>query len=386
MKLSLHLEFRQTGDQNLRLSETRFFVDDREVGMTVEPMFASQQSDAGILKWTKGPAGLAVLLLRHRDFLGKGNKPYVLSGAADSLAKTLYDVVRRKPGDEKARWLDHMFDRTNQALNNLFFPSGDNRTHFEVSLSSLLREMDLRVKIQGTELKSAAYAALADQIEEQFVPQVSPPDDASLDADLRVLVWNGEAQRYLRAGGTRTLPLRSGSMVRIEAALGPNPGFAYLVWIDSTGSVNALYPWEELGNWDGVESISKVQRISRPAGEEFVGFPVDTPPGLETALLLVREEPLDGNRLKQIPELIGRLPTPEVSSVLKDQPFFYDGATAPAPPPQSMHRLGTPGLPLNLATQKLPVDDPIRRYHEQIAEVLRSDFPILRAVSLVNCG
>jgi serine/threonine protein kinase len=89
----------------------------------------------------------------------------------------------------------------------------------------------------------------------------------------------------------RALPLAPGDRFRVEATVEP-PGYLYLFWINSAGTAEPLYPWEEWKEVGLPREEKVVPRISVP-DEMNKGFKFKTPgTGLETLLMLARSTPL----------------------------------------------------------------------------------------------
>src|SRR5439155_4275988 len=62
-----------------------------------------------------------------------------------------------------------------------------------------------------------------------------------------VRVWTpgeGSGKRGLRVDEPGALPVHNGDFVRLEARLNRD-AFVYLLWLDSEGRVQPLYPWNE---------------------------------------------------------------------------------------------------------------------------------------------
>ncbi|MFO0878384.1 MAG: protein kinase [Gemmataceae bacterium] len=87
-------------------------------------------------------------------------------------------------------------------------------------------------------------------------------------------------------------PLRPGDEIRVYADLN-RPAYAYLIWIDSEGQVTPMYPWID-GDWSrrGPEEKTDRYRLPRFQGD-WGAWPMGPgKPGLETMLLICRDDPL----------------------------------------------------------------------------------------------
>jgi serine/threonine-protein kinase len=141
-----------------------------------------------------------------------------------------------------------------------------------------------------------------------------PANRAALDGELRVLVFSPPGQKPAKRGllvdQEGALPVKNGELIHLEVRL-TRPAYVYLVWIGSQGETIPLYPWDAERSrllWKAplLEGSQKaVARLHCPAVESE-GFRVKGPDGLETAILLARETPLDDPGALE--HWIGRLP------------------------------------------------------------------------------
>jgi hypothetical protein len=96
-------------------------------------------------------------------------------------------------------------------------------------------------------------------------------------------------RRNLRLDRPGVLPLKAGDRFHIQARVS-RPAYLYLFWIGSDAKVAPIYPWKP-GHWDArPEREKKFDRLDLPA-EASQAWEIPTGnPGIETLLLLVREE------------------------------------------------------------------------------------------------
>jgi hypothetical protein len=96
-------------------------------------------------------------------------------------------------------------------------------------------------------------------------------------------------RRNFRLDQPGALPLKTGDTFRIEARLN-RPAYLYLFWVASDGKVAPIYPWKP-GHWEVRPAEErKRDRLDLPAqADKAWEIPAGTP-GIETLLLLVREE------------------------------------------------------------------------------------------------
>jgi hypothetical protein len=154
----------------------------------------------------------------------------------------------------------------------------------------------------------------------------TPPDAAPLKGSIDILVWEkGNPERMgKRLHQTGVLPLQGpksktnkGDGLRIEAELN-RPAYMYVVWLDASGSVSPVYPWQD-HRWDKLPAEQKKRdRLSWP--ENTAGLPVQMDPGptgVESLILLVRENPWPPD--KNMAALFTGLPKPAKVRMVKGE-------------------------------------------------------------------
>ena len=192
-----------------------------------------------------------------------------------------------------------------------------------------------------------------------------------LSGTIDARVWN-TADRSRRGLSLKdAVPLRPNDWLRIEAQLN-HPAYVYVVWIDSQGHASPVYPWTP-GDWTSRRSSeSPIDRLSLPP-EADEGWPVRGPGGVETLLLLAREEPLPakfplGDRLSGLPRQRA-----EKTFIA----YFDDGRlVTEAIDPQR-------GLGLN---EQSRIDDEVLKMELLIHKRLASYFTLIRAVNCASLG
>jgi hypothetical protein len=119
---------------------------------------------------------------------------------------------------------------------------------------------------------------------------------------------NPKRKPWLPIDGEGALPVRAGELVRTEVEL-DRAAHCYLLLLSSQGGVVPLYPWNEVKlkvkDVDALPGGKAVRKWSSPTLPE-AGWRADRSAGLETLLLLVRDEPLPARfKLRQ---LLGEVP------------------------------------------------------------------------------
>jgi Domain of unknown function (DUF4384) len=115
------------------------------------------------------------------------------------------------------------------------------------------------------------------------------PDPLKCVLHLRIDDPAKPSRRNLRLDQPKALPLKVGDRFRIEARLNRS-AHVYLFWIGSEGKISPIYPWKP-GHWDArPEREEKIARLDLPERADKAWEIPTGSPGIETLLLLVREE------------------------------------------------------------------------------------------------
>jgi hypothetical protein len=212
----------------------------------------------------------------------------------------------------------------------------------------------------------------------------APIPSAAHPAPLRggITLWVNEPgsrfRRGLRLHQPGAVPVKSGDEVRIEAGVN-RPAYLYLFWIGSDGKVAPLYPWKDHDWTRRPDHEDKVEGIELP---EVITDTWELPPsapGLETLVLLAREEsplPRDADSALQrglVGPPMSRLPDGMTEAVWLEngQEFGLDerGKERAAPGPKAR-----------------TTDDPVLRIRELLRNRLSGRGEYHRAVIVPNLG
>jgi hypothetical protein len=158
-------------------------------------------------------------------------------------------------------------------------------------------------------------------------------------------------------------------MVHLEARLN-QLGYVYLLWLDSQGSVDALYPWQRNVRVPPQAQTAVEQLDSPPEWDK--GWKVVGPSGLETALLLVRRSPLPAD--VNVREVIGKLKP----SRLRD---LHEVAVRGFDPGQPTAFVDV-GQQRGVGAETAEIDEPLLALMER----LRLHFEMIRAVRFAHQG
>ncbi len=107
--------------------------------------------------------------------------------------------------------------------------------------------------------------------------------------DLLVVKSKDGKRRRLRLEDQGSVPVKAADEIRIEARL-DRPAYLYVFWISSDGAVAPLYPWQDRDWSQRPAQERKVKTTEVPEIVDQVMDIPDSPPGLETLVLLAREE------------------------------------------------------------------------------------------------
>jgi hypothetical protein len=195
-----------------------------------------------------------------------------------------------------------------------------------------------------------------------------------LDGSIDVLLWPERdlGRRNLRLQDAGALPLRPGDAFAVEAELN-RPAYLYVLWIDTDGQVQPVYPWRP-GRWEERPAGEQpVARLRRPeALDDF--FPIEAgTPGMHTLVLLAREAPLpaDVDLRAELGDL-GRQTAQDVRAAV----WFKNGEVV---------RHGRERGPAFSDAHN--TDDPVLRAQQRLRELQRRhDFIYMWAVSFADRG
>jgi serine/threonine protein kinase len=206
---------------------------------------------------------------------------------------------------------------------------------------------------------------------------VSPPAQAALpplkgSIDLLVSGSAKPKNGWMRLNEPGAVPVRPHDIVRIEARLN-RPAFVYIVWLDTDGKAQPTYPWVD-GDWSKRPVAEKpLQQLNLP-DEPNLGFPLESgPPGIESLLMLVREEPLPAGF--DLQAIFANLPAQQAQDV-RSLAWFENGDVVRNEQDRGPIKLG----------ERIAVDDPVLRTQSLLRTKLKEIFPYTRAVCFGDKG
>jgi len=161
-----------------------------------------------------------------------------------------------------------------------------------------------------------------------------------LDGELTIRVWTdprANDPNVRRKDGIPVddkqrdaLPIRNIDLVHLEVRLN-RPAFAYLLWFPAEGGLpTPLYPWDPhpKKGFRAPPEQKLVTEIHSPERKDG-GWPVSGPSGLETAVLLARDHPLDADELAALQAEIGILPATPLGPDVREVAWLWREPTRP---------------------------------------------------------
>jgi len=189
----------------------------------------------------------------------------------------------------------------------------------------------------------------------------------TLPADLRVERFEMQVSRNRGpfVPIDQAAPLRSGDHVRFSVELN-RAAYAGLVWIDGQGAIEEIFPSDPEAGHRGSEPIRRLkspQQLDR-------GWPVVGPGGIETAVLVISDQPLPQDISSMMPFSAG-LPRRQV-------PLARYEASKQLAAISTIDALAVTSGTRALAHETTRVDDPVLN----LLEELRKHYDIIHALSI----
>ena len=210
-------------------------------------------------------------------------------------------------------------------------------------------------------------------------------DGMGTEATLKLVFWDANEKQWVDIDDPAVLPVRQGHEFRINVLLN-RPAFVYVIWIDGQGNVTPLYPWNlesDFPDWKPLEPEKATAELTLPAGGDGKVLAIEGPGGVETLVLLVRDQPLSAQEHERFR---GWLPTtfPAVSTLsLTDRPrwmtFYRRKEQAGGGDRTGIladRGVGQPQVP----------SDPLCQLDALLRDRLGPRFLFLKAVSFMNHG
>jgi hypothetical protein len=185
--------------------------------------------------------------------------------------------------------------------------------------------------------------------------------------DVRVTEKGNPLKERLLLHQAGALPLRPGDVMEYEVGVN-RPAYLYVVYLDTRGEATPLFPWK---NYDWKQRPTEERRI-RLVQEGPLG---KTPAGIESLLLLVREERLPDE--VDLPALFAGLPKQQGLPHLRARAWFENGELVRHDPDR--------GPPVRIG-QGDPREDVVLQTQVLLRDKLRPLFPYTRAVCFAFQG
>jgi hypothetical protein len=205
-----------------------------------------------------------------------------------------------------------------------------------------------------------AAAGVASDLAPAWASLQAEPEPLRGVLHLRVDRVGDSRIRNLRLDQPNVLPLMSGDRFRIEARLSRR-AYLYVLWIGSEAKVSPIYPWKP-GHWESRPGReAKIKQLDLPARAEKAWEIPTGSPGIETLLLLVREEsPLSRGDEKNLAKLLSDSGASS-SPLIKDAVWLENGREITLDPQDR-------ALP---STKTHKSDDPVLRIRRLLSEKVR---------------
>jgi serine/threonine protein kinase len=202
--------------------------------------------------------------------------------------------------------------------------------------------------------------------------------------DVRIWHPDNPRRQHLSLSDPGAMPLQHGDQIRIEAVVN-RPAYLYIIWIDSEGVPQPVYPWKP-GEWGRPAGPEKpVDHLQLPEvadgvvkGWNVKGWKVQGPPGMETLILLARESPLPAE--VDLRELFSGLPRQAVQEP-RALVWFADWKLVRREDEHKDEHVRGPQF-----FDPQAIEDPVLQTETLLRQRLSRYFAMMRAVSFANRG
>lgn len=286
-----------------RLQETEFTDTNGKIHKCTDSLGAAIEGKIPDFKWTAGTKAISLLLVQFAAYNDRR------LASEDGPAAVAFDVIRRAKTDE--HWLCRILgDHSNIRR---FFRFGGSPSANSVKWVEINTGVEVRIEaVDAGSVKTLTpkqSADLADALEKKFTKASQQAADdldneeeeqePALFARPALLAMREQyAANYLPVD-SNLLPLRAGDFVRLQAKLS-KPSHVAAVWVTSEGEFFPLHPPGDF-NWSTFSEAANGIQVNLPSDSEM-GYPLDTPTGVETAIFFLREKEFGKEELEAIRE------------------------------------------------------------------------------------
>jgi serine/threonine protein kinase len=215
---------------------------------------------------------------------------------------------------------------------------------------------------------------LVNSIPPTVIPMTTPPLQAKLD----LLFYDETKKRMRSVVEPGVLPVASGATFQIDLRLN-RPAHAYLLWIDPQGEVRPVYPWEPNSAWKLTGNDEPLQGgllLPKTADGKYARWPLSGPGGVETVVLLAREEPLTKREQGNFSSWVARIPPmPKFPEDHAAAFFASEGSES-----------GKIALDRGFEATVVEDDNPLFQIDSLLRERFGSRFDLIQAISFTNRG
>ena len=248
------------------------------------------------------------------------------------------------------------------------------KNRFSVELGIDWRQATIEVFLDTKRLNAPQTLALAERIAACDTRLAGLPSD-KLDGEIELFVWESRKETPM---GRHEWPLHTGDGIMVRVQLN-RPAFVCVVWIASDGRAQPLFPWTGL-EWNVSPKFRRVECLALP--QEHLGgkkgyYPLDSPAGIETVVLLARDEPLASglaSKLQGVFKMIAANSASLQPRILLE-PYLFKHQMGCASPSLAV-RLGEPQV----------IDDPVLNVTAETVTKFSERFPLIVGISFANAG
>jgi hypothetical protein len=216
----------------------------------------------------------------------------------------------------------------------------------------------------------------------------SSPQPMKGRIDLLVVKSKDGTRRRLRLADRGALPVRADDEIRIEAHV-DRPAYLYLIWLGSEGKFAPLYPWKDHKWSTRPDEEPKVTGVEVPDTADDILTMPHSPSGLETLVLLAREDsPLPSEDEQKLAESLAGPPV-EIPKGFGEAVWLEDGLEVAYAPSMSSSRTdrGEAELSRGIPSPKTrKSNDPVLRIRATLSNKLQPLGSYTQAVLFPNNG
>ena len=326
---------------------------DREVFAAVD---TDPGADVQLFQWTSSVRAFCLLMLRGSllsDLLSAS-----LKGGKGSAARSLVELITQYMPIDESNWIQYLFkpylkihEKGFRISSEVIKPRSNSKVScFIAQLGPRWKGSKIEIFTGEDHEKLLPVGPLQTQQMADYLAATFKASETQalkrLRADLELFAWSPMCQQLMAIQDSRLpLPVKSGVSLKVTLS---RPAYAYVVWITSSGAVQPLYPWQEF-DWLSQREVSSVTELRLPSDsskDKIFFYPINSAPGVETAIIMAAEKPLAkavAQSLRNLATMVKRayprsLPDPKILYRLSDpRPVDLDVPPVRLGQPTSVH-------------------------------------------------